>query len=180
MLWRGVETGVTYVNSSAQRHAKGLNGAVQVLVKERILIVPDSRGGVGHVVAHKPNAIVTRIGHELGNCCACSCPSLDCRLDSHRGTNRRKVENRRPAGDRELTIGEIIEHVTLSRMRLAPGVFKRGNVSSFAKIGGARILRRDQVTRIHQDPVRYGVMIVTGVVVRVRWESSSEGIDPCA
>ena len=63
-------------------------------------------------------------------------------------------------------------------MRLAPGVFERSNVSGFAKIGRARILPRDQVTRFHQDPVRHRIVAVAAVVVRVRWECSGERVDP--
>src|SRR4029077_523321 len=40
MLRRSVETDVAYVNPGAQGHAEGLNSAVEVHVKQGILIVP--------------------------------------------------------------------------------------------------------------------------------------------
>ena len=92
VLRRRVETDVTYINSSAQGHTEGLNCAVEVHVKERILIVPDSRRRVSYFVAHKPHPIVTRIGLDLVDCCAGSCPGLDSRLHSHGDTSWRKVE----------------------------------------------------------------------------------------
>ena len=99
MLRRGVETNVTYIDSGRQWHTEGLNRAVEVHVKERILIVPDSRRRVSYLVAHEPHPVVTRIGLDLVDCCAGSCPGLDSRLHSHRATGWRKAEIRRAAGD---------------------------------------------------------------------------------
>ena len=41
---------------------------------------------------------------------------------------------------------------------MAPRVFMRAKVGGFAKIGRSRILAWHQITRLHQDPVRYAVM----------------------
>ena len=60
----------------AYRHTEGLNSAIEVHVKEGILIVPDARRRVRYFVAHKPNAVVTRIGLDLIDCCTRSCPAL--------------------------------------------------------------------------------------------------------
>jgi len=179
MLRRCVESNVTYVNSGAEGHAEGLNCAVEIHVKERILIVPNASRRVSYLVAHKPNTIVTRIGLNWVHCCARTCPGLDSWLRSHRATGWRKAKIRRAAGNRELTIGEIVKHVALAWMRLAPREFMRADVGGFAKVGRAGVLPRDQVTRLHQDSVRYAVVIVAAVVVRVRWERSGERIDPC-
>ncbi len=67
-------------------------------------------------------------------------------------------------------------------MRLAPGVFKRSNVCRFGEIGRAGIERRVQVIDFNNDPVRYAVVHVAGVVVRVwvRGEEAGERIDPGA
>ena len=56
----------------------------------------------------------------------------------------------------------------------------RANVGGFTEIGRPRILRGDQVTRLYPDPVRYVVVHVAGVIVRVRWEGSCEWIYPGA
>jgi hypothetical protein len=42
MLRRRVKGDVTNIDSGPHRHAEGLNSAIQVLVKEGIIIVPDS------------------------------------------------------------------------------------------------------------------------------------------
>ena len=53
-------------------------------------------------------------------------------------------------------------------------------VGGFAKIGRARISPWHQITRLHQDSVRYAVMNVPAVIVGVRRERSGERIDPGA
>jgi hypothetical protein len=42
-LRRRVEADVSYVHSRSHRHAERLNGAIEVLVVERVLVVPDAR-----------------------------------------------------------------------------------------------------------------------------------------
>ena len=65
-----------------------------------------------------------------------------------------------------LTVGNVVIHVALARMTLAPGVFVWDHVLRFGKIGRTRVLRRDQVTRLHQNSVRRYVMNVAAVIVR--------------
>ena len=148
-----MKTDVAYVNSGVQGHAEGSNSAVEVHVKQGILVVPDARTGVGYLVAHKPNTIVSVIGFDLVHRRASTCPKLDGRLHTHGVRNGVKVKIRRAAADSEFTIGEIVKHVALVWMRLAPGILMRGNIGSFAKIGGARILSCIQVGHVNQDPV---------------------------
>ena len=52
MLKRGMKSDIGDVDASSQRHGEGLDGAIEVLVVQRILIVPDSSGWVGYFVAH--------------------------------------------------------------------------------------------------------------------------------
>jgi len=87
-----METDVAYVSCAAQGHTEGLNSAVEVHVKESILIVPYAGRWVGYFVAHQPNAVVTWIGFNLIDCRICSCPRLDSRLHSDRRTGGRKAE----------------------------------------------------------------------------------------
>jgi hypothetical protein len=61
MLGRRMEIDVADVHSRSYRYAKGLNGPIQVHVKESILIVPDAGSGMSHLITHIPDAIVTRI-----------------------------------------------------------------------------------------------------------------------
>jgi len=65
MLRRSVETDVRYVYPWSKRYSEGLDAAIKVLVIERILIVPHASRRVGHVVTHKPNAVITRIWFDL-------------------------------------------------------------------------------------------------------------------
>lgn len=179
MLGRRVKRDVSKGNSRSQWNAEGLNGTIEVLVIKRVLIVPHAIAQVGYFVTHKPDTIVARIGFELAHRCAG--PGFDGGLFSHGGTGQRKAESGRSTGDSEWPVGSVVIHVTLARVSLAPGVFVRDDVLRFGKIGGARVLCRDQVTRFHQNSVGGCVMTVTGVIVReITVETSGERIDPGA
>ena len=77
-------------------------------------------------------------------------------------------------------MGEIVKHVALVGMRLAPRIFMRADVGGFTKIGRARILLGVQVSHVNQDPMRHAVVNVgrVGVIIGGRWEGSGERIDP--
>ena len=89
-LGRRVKSDVTDIGSSTQRHAKGLNAAIEILVVQGVLIVIDSRRGIGHFVAHKPDTIVSRI--RLLLIYRRPCPSHDGRVHSHGRTNGENVK----------------------------------------------------------------------------------------
>jgi hypothetical protein len=121
---------------SAYRHTERLNGAVQVLVIDRVFIVPDSSSWVCHLVTHEPYTIDSRGGLDpLAHCRAS--PRLYRRLLSHCRSRGAKGEICRPATHIVPLVGSIIVHVALGRMILAPGVFVRDNVFRFGKIRGA-------------------------------------------
>jgi hypothetical protein len=174
-----VKTDVTNVHSRPKGHTEGLDRAIEIFVIDREFIVPDAGGRIRHLVANQENTIVSRIGFELVHSGAGTCPGLDGGLHSHCVSERCECE----AGGatyREVTVGDIVKHVALVRMTLAPGVFMRTNVGGFSKIGCARILRRVQVAGLDPDPVRHPVMVVAAVVVGGRWEGASKWIDPGA
>ena len=177
-LRRCMKTGVADIHSGCQSYTERLNPAIKVLVEHGILIVPDPSSWVAHLVAHEPDAIVTGIGLNLAYCS--SCPCHDGRLHPHRGTNARKCEIRWAAADGKLTVGSVVVHVALPRMRLAPGVFMRGNILSFAEIDRARILRWIQVAHCHRDPVRCASVTMATVIVCARSERPRKRIHPCA
>src|SRR2546428_3753410 len=170
-----------YISDAASRRdSEGLNRAIQILVIDRVLIVPNSSGWVCHFIANECNAIVSRIGLDLID--GCSAPGKDGRLRSCRGSNRRKREIRRAAADTELTIGDVVVHVALPGISLAPGVFMWSDVLTFGEIGRALILRCVQIAHCHRDPVRRARMNVAGVVGRA-WRSgkgAGKGIHPRA
>ena len=174
-----MEPDVTNVRS-AYWHTEGLNGAIQIHVIKRILIVPDSCRRVRYFITHKPNPIVTWIALDMVYCCTSSRPSDDRRLHTHGRSSCRKGEKRGPAAHRELTIGGIVIHVALPWVGLTPSVFSRTYVLSFGKISRALILRRDEIARCHRDPVRRASVVVARVIVRIRWEGTCEGVRPRA
>ena len=176
MLGRHVKTDVTDIDARPKGHAERLDGSIQVLVIKRVFIMPDSSRRAGHFVADEPNAIVAWI--RLDPVSRCARPSHYRWLHSHRVTNWGKKEIRRTATDRKLLIGEIVKHVALTRMRLAPGVFMGADVCRFAIISRAGVLGWDQVSHVNQDPVRHTVVVVAGVIIGGRWERSRERIDP--
>ena len=65
-------------------------------------------------------------------------------------------------------------------MRLAPGVFTRGDILGFSKVCRALIKRRVEVVDFHKNPVRHAVVVVAAVIVRVRWKGPGKRIDPGA
>ena len=131
---------VTNVHSRRQRHSKGLNAAIEVFVINGVVIVPDSGRRIGHLIANEENTIISRVGLDLVHSGASSCPGLDGGLHSKRATNSRKREVG-GASDMELAVRDVVKHVALIRMTLAPGVFMRTDVCGLAEIGRIRIQR---------------------------------------
>ena len=161
-----MECDITDVGSSSQRHAKGLDRAIQVLIIHSVVIVPDAGRWIGYFVTHKTDAIVSRIRLDMIYYGARRGPGHDGRLHPHRGTNGRKREIGRTTANRELAIGDVVIHVAFAGMRLAPCVFVRANVRCFAEIGGTLIHRCVQVVGLDANPVRHAVMVMPGVVIR--------------
>ena len=118
LLWRRVKAYVAYVDSGSQRHAEGLDSPIQVLVIKSVLVVPESRGWIRHFVSGKPNPVIARIRLNLVHSRAC--PRHDGRLHPYCGAKRGKCETARAAGNRESTIGDVVIHVALTGVRLAP------------------------------------------------------------
>ena len=152
------------VYSWPNRHAERLDRAIEVLVIERVFIVPDACAGVRYFKAHEPDAVVSRVRflpvyRRAG-------PGHDRWLLAHGGTNGAKGEGCRSATHVMPLVGSIVVHVALARMTLAPGVFVRDDVFRFGKIEGALVLGRNQVTRVHQHSMRGCIMTVAGVIVR--------------
>jgi len=103
LRWR-VKVDVADVNPRSQRHAERLNRTIKVHVVQGVFVVPDSGRRVGYIVAHKPDAIVPRIGLELIYCGASVCPGHDSRLHSNCGRHCVETERRVVPGNAELAI----------------------------------------------------------------------------
>ena len=91
-----------------------MNSAIEVLVIQSVFIVPDSGSWIGHLVTHKPDAIVTRVRLNLVYCG--TGPSHDCRLHPKGGTNRRKCKSAGATADSKLAIGDVVVHVAFARI----------------------------------------------------------------
>jgi hypothetical protein len=170
MLRRRMESDVSDIDASSYRHGERLNRTIEVLVIERVLIVPNPGIWSRHFVTDEENAVASRgcPGSRLDliyNRTICTSPNHNGRLLSHGGADRRKAESGRAAAHSVPLVRSVVVHVALIGMSLAPGAFVRDDVFCFGKIGGARILRRDQVTGLHQNPVRRYVVTVAAVVV---------------
>lgn len=147
-----MKSDVTNIDSRSQRYAEGLNGAIEVLVIEGILIVPNAVVGPRHFIAHEPDTIGSRSGLDLvAN--RRVCPSVDCRLRPHGWPSSAKCEEGRPTAHSELTIRNVVKHVALPGMSVAPSFLMWRDVLRFGKIRRSRILRRDQVACGYGDPV---------------------------
>ena len=115
-----------------------MDGAIEVLVIERILVVPHSSRRISYLITHKPNPIVTRVRFDLVYRRAS--PSHDGRLHSHGVGDWRKCEIGY-SGHAILTVGSVVIHIALTWVTLAPCVFVRCYVLCFREISRPRIER---------------------------------------
>ena len=67
-LKRSVKGRITDVNSRRHRYAERLNTAIEVLVIERVLIMPDALAWISYFVTHEPDAVIPRIRLNLVYC----------------------------------------------------------------------------------------------------------------
>ena len=153
---------VRATDAASRRDTEELNPAIEILVVDRVLIMPFKRPELSHFVGKKRPAIDSRLG--LDRLDGRSRPGKDRRGHAHRGANGRKGETR-GAGDSELTVGDVVVHVAFPGVSLAPGVLMRSDQLRFAVIGRARIHRGVEVVSFHQNPVRRAVVSVAGVTI---------------
>ena len=160
-----MKSNISYVSRriSAGPYVEGLNAGIKVLVINGVLIVPDPVVGSGNLVSNPENSIFTRIRFDPDHGGACPCH--DGGFLAHGRADRAEVEGGRAAAHALLLVGDVVIHVALTGMCLAPGVLVRDHVLCFGEIGGALVLVWNQVTRFNQDPVRGYVVIVAAVVV---------------
>ena len=158
-----MKSDVRDVYSCPNRDAERLDRAIEVLVIERVFIVPDASAGVRYFVAHKPDTIIAWVGLLLVYRRAG--PGHDRWLFANGGANGAKGEVCRAATYVMSLIRSVVVHVALTWMTLAPGVFVRDDVLRFGKIEGALVLGRNQVTRLHQNSVRRCIMTVAAMIV---------------
>lgn len=166
MLWRCMKPAVECSGwKERKNNFKGLDPAIEIFIVDCILIVPHSCVRSRHLVCHEENTVVAGIRLDrIANHSACPC--FNGRLLPGGRAKRAKIEIRRTTTHALLLVGNVVKHVALAWVSLAPGVFVRDHVLCFGKVGSARILRWDQVARFHQNSVRGDIMNVAAVIVR--------------
>src|SRR5436190_467430 len=97
--------------------------------------MPDSSGWIGDLIPNESDAINCWSRLDLVNRRAG--PGHDRRLHSHCGPDG--IKGKRTAGTdcTELTVGDIVVLVALSRISLAPGVFMRSDILAFTEVSRA-------------------------------------------
>ena len=165
-------------NTAPQGNTERLNRAIEVLVIDGVLIVPDASARVCDLISHEADAVVTGVGFEATD--RCSRPRVNGGSGLDRGAGGRKGEFT-TLFDSELTIRDVVIHVALSRVSLTPGPLVRSDVLPFGIVGRPGIQGRAQVVTAHQNPVGNGVVDVAGMIgwIGVDWEGASKGINPC-
>jgi hypothetical protein len=109
-----------------------LDGAIEVLVIERVFVMVNTGRRVGDFVTHEPDTIVAWIRFDLVH--RRRSPSFNGRPLSHGGACAIKTKGLVDSGYAVLTVRSIVVHVALARMTLAPGVFMRDDVLRLSKI----------------------------------------------
>src|SRR5436190_13081638 len=98
--------------------------------------MPQSGAGISHLATHKPDAIVSGIRFDLAYHSARAGPCRDSGASPDGRANRSKCETC-CAVHMELAVGNVVIHVALPGMRLAPGVFMRRNILAFGEVSCA-------------------------------------------
>jgi len=94
MIRRGMKSNIADCNSGSERDGERLNRAIEVLVIERVLIVPHAATQVGYFVTHEPNPVASRRRpwSRFDLIYRRTSPSFNGRLLSHRVANEIKGE----------------------------------------------------------------------------------------
>jgi hypothetical protein len=132
LLDRRMKSDVSNIDSSSYRHGERLNGSIEVLVIERVLIVPHAGVWSRHLPAHEPDTIGA--WSRLDLIYRRASPSLNGRLLTHGWGRGIKTERLIDSGYAVLTVRSIVIHVAFRRMRLTPDAFVRDDVIGFGKV----------------------------------------------
>ena len=137
MLRRRVKHDVSDIDASSYRHGERLNRPIEVLIIQRVFIMPHAATQVGYFVTHEPNPIgsVSRFDLIYKRTIYAS-PNHNGRLFLHGGAGLLKAKGSGSATHGIPTVRSIVIHVALVRMSLAPGAFVWDDVFRFCKIGG--------------------------------------------
>src|SRR4029078_3584745 len=108
VLNRCMKSDVRDVYSWPNGYAERLDGTIEVLVIERVFIVPDACAGVRHFKAHEPDAVVSRV--RLSPIHRRAGPCHDRWLLAHGGARGAKGEGCGAATEVITLVGSIVSH----------------------------------------------------------------------
>jgi len=137
MLKRRMKSNIRNVYSGSKRDAERLDGAIEVLVIERVFVMVNTGRRVGDFVTHEPNAVVARIRFDLIH--RRTGPSHDGRLFSHGGARATKSKGLVDSGNVVSAVRRVVVHVALARMTLTPTVFVWDDVFRLGKVRRSRV-----------------------------------------
>ncbi len=141
-----------------------MNPAVEVLVVNRVFIMPNASGRVRYFVADETDSIDSRGGFELVDGRSGPCP--DGGLLSLGGKAAGgKSKWTAGSGDIVSSIGDVVIHVALAGICLAPVILVRRDVLPLRIISRPGVQRRIQVIDLTQNPVRGASVGMAGVIV---------------
>ena len=136
-----MKSDVSNSDSSSYGDGERLNGAIEVLVIERVLIMPHASRWVGYLPAHKPDTIgawsgLDRVAHRRAS------PGGNGRLLSHGGGCGTKTKRLIDSDYVVLTVRSVVIHVAFRRMSRAPDAFIRDDIIRFGKVLRPYVHRR--------------------------------------
>ena len=142
-----------------------MNGTIKVLVIDGVLIMPHSSPGVGHLVgkAGQSHRCPGRVRSGQGRSRPAR-PKLQVRSHGRSYGAKREIGD---ASHAILTVGSVVALVAFPGMRPAPGVFVRGDILRFGKIGGALVERSAVATRILRS--RSSLQMRTAATMELRF-----------
>src|SRR5204863_4868434 len=108
MIRRSVKAEIVQRDRTSERDAEGLDRAIEILVIERIFIMPDARGWIGDLVGNVGPAIHARLGFDRID--GRSGPGMNGAEHAHRVSHFNKGETGR-AANIVTTIGSVVVHV---------------------------------------------------------------------
>jgi len=128
-----MKSDVTNVDSRSYRNSERLNGTIEVLVIERVFIMPDAGIWSGHFVTHEPDTIgarsrLDRVAHRRAS------PRFNGRLFTHGGADGTETKRLIDSTYAVLTVRSVVIHVAFRGMRRAPDAFVRDDVIRFGEV----------------------------------------------
>src|ERR1044071_4576725 len=146
----GVKLEIAYRGSAAQRDRERLDRAIEILVIDRVFVMPYTADGTDNLVGDKSAPIHAGLWFDGLN--GGAGPGGNGRHRGHGGASDRERETRCAANVKS-GVRRVITHVALAGVSLTPGVLVRGDVLDLGVIGRTRIHGWVQIVRLDRKAV---------------------------